>query len=315
MTVSSNTFRTFDGVSMKELVLDPIYMFEREESPIYSSAPKTKIGSTAPEWQNDTLTAAGDNIHEQGEDFTNSALTAPTRAKNHTQIFYKVAAISGTEQAASHYGYDDAMGYQIAKKTKEIKRDIERAIVQDNASVAGANGVGGEIGGLETWISTNASRGTGGAGTGYNSGTGLTVAPTDGTQRVFTEQLLLDTLKVMYDNGARPSTLYTGSFNKMRFSGFTGNQSRQSNEVKKISNAVEVYETDFGVIKAMINPQMRTRTAILVDSDSIGILNLRTFQRGKLAKTADSEREVVLTELTTRVVEKGLGVIADLTTA
>jgi hypothetical protein len=291
-------------------------MYEREESPIYSSARKEQTKTTTPEWQTQALAAAADNMSIQGDEFTNSSITATARVKNHCQIFEKVAEISGSNLAVDHYGYDNEMSYQLELKTKELKRDIERGIVQNNASVAAANAVAGECGGIETWISTNASRGAGGAGTGYNSGTGLTVAPTDGTQRVLTEQLLLDVMKTGYDNGARFSTIYCGSFNKMRISNtMTGNQTRFSEEAKSLSNTIDVYENDFGKVQIVKNPQMRTRTLILVDPDAISIKNLRAMQRGKIAKTADSEREFVLAELTTRVVEKGLGVIADLTTA
>lgn len=311
----SNTYETFDTTNIPEEVLSKIYLIEREESPIYSSAKKMKTKSTSPEWQTQALASAGDNINAEGDEFAEDAITPTVRVKNHTQILDKVCSVTGTNQAVSHYGYANEMAYQKELKMKELKRDIERAIVQNNASVAGSSGTGREMGGFETWIATNASRGAGGSGTGYNSGTGLTVAPTDGTQRVFTEELLLSVLQTGYDNGAKFSALHAGSFNKRKISGFNGNATRFSDDRKKVSNTIEFYESDYGTLTCMINPRQRTRSVILYDMDKIGILQLRAMETGKIAKTHDSNEEYILTEMTTKVVEKGLGIVADLTTS
>lgn len=315
MVKDANTYNTFDAVNVPEQVLDKIYMIEREESPIYSSAKKMKATTQSPEWQIQDLAAAANNINEEGAEFAETAVTPTTRVKNHCQILTKVCSITGSNQAVSHYGYKNEMAYQKELKMKELKRDIERAIVQNNASVATASGTAGEIGGIETWISTNASRGAGGSGTGYNSGTGLTTAPTDGTQRVFTEDLLLSVLQAGYDTGAKFTELHTGSFNKRKISGFNGNATRFSEDRKRVSNTIEIYESDYGTLTCRINPRQRGREAILYDMDKIGILQLRAMETGKIAKTHDSNEEYILTELTTKVVEQGLGIVADLTTS
>lgn len=315
MTIKTDTYETYDVVNVPEEVLSKIYLIEREETPVYSSAKKMKTATTSPEWQTQALEAAASNISVQGDEFTNNARTPTVRVKNHTQILDKVVSITGTNQAVDHYGYENEMAYQKDLATRELKRDIEFAIVQNNASVAGSSGTGGELGGMESWMTTNVSRGSGGSNGGYNSGTGLTVAATDGTARLFTEKLLLDTLQLGFDNGAKFSQAHMGSFNKIRFSSFQGNATRMSEEKKSISNTITMIETDFGKLEALINPQQRTRTILLYDMEKIGIFNLRAMQTGKLAKTHDSDEEFILAELTTKVVEKGCGVIADLTTA
>lgn len=315
MTIKSNTYETYDAVNIPEQVLPKIYRIEREESPVYSSAKKVKISTTSPEWQTQALASAGDNIKVQGDEFAADARTPTARVKNHCQILDKVVSVTGTNKAVDHYGYANEMAYQKDLATRELKRDIERAIVQNNASVAGSTGVGGEIGGIETWATSNVSRGSGGSNGGYNSGTGLTVAPTDGTQRAFTQDLFLNTLQTGYDNGAKFSTIHLSSFNKRRMSTFQGIATRTSDDSKKVYMGVDVYQTDFGIITAMINPRQRTRTAILYDMEKVNILQLRAMQTGKIAKTHDSDEEYILTEMTTKVVEKGIGVIADLLTS
>lgn len=311
----SNTYETFDAVNIPEQVLDKIYLIEREESPIYSSAKKLKATTVTPEWQTQALASAADNIKAEGDEFAEDAVTPTVRVKNHAQILTKVCSVTGTNQAVSHYGYKNEMAYQKELKMKELKRDIERAIVQNNASVAGTSGTGREMGGVETWITSNVSRGAGGSGTGYNSGTGLTAAPVDGTQRVFTEELLLDVLQTGYDNGAKFGVLHAGSFNKRKLSSFNGNSTRFSEEQKKVSNTIEIYESDYGVLTCAINPRQRSRTVLLYDMDKICCLQVRAMETGKIAKTHDSNEEYILTEMTTKVVEKGLGAVADLTTS
>lgn len=315
MAIVTDTYRTLAATNIPEQVLDGIYMIEREESPIYSSAKKKKIFTQTPEFQTQALAAAADNKMAEGEAFVANAATATVRSKNHCQILDKVCSVTGSNQAVKKYGYADEMSYQKELKTKELKRDIEFAIVQNNASVANANGVAGEIGGIESWIASNVSRGAGGANGGYSTGTGLTTAATDGAQRAFTEALLLDVLQSGYDNGAKFSVIHLGSHNKTKLGSFQGGANRQYTGEKKVTNTVDIYESDFGTLTAAINPRQRTRTALLYDMSKIAILQLRAMQTGKLAKTNDSDEEYMVTEMTTEIIERGLGAIADLTTA
>ena len=317
MSIINNTYETADVTHIKEQVLDKIYMFEREETPIFSGAKKRKAESLTPEWLNDTLRSAQTNALIEGDEFAASSRTAPTRSKNHMQIMSETISVTGSNQAVKKYGdYQNELSYQMEKAVREVKRDAELAITQNQASVERvSDSTAGKLGGIESWVETNVSRGANGSNGGYNSGTGVTTAATDGTQRVFTEALLLDVMKTGYDNGARFSQIHLGSYNKQRLSSFSGNATRMSQDKKAISNTITVIENDFGKLTAMINPQQRTRTAILYDMSNIAVMNLRPFEKHKLAKTNDSMEQALVTEFTTKVVEKGLGVVADLTTS
>jgi hypothetical protein len=316
MAIITNTYETYDAANIPEEVNNKIWRIAREETPIYSSAKKEKTRSKTPEWQTQALASAATNSHAEGDAFAFDARTPTVRVKNHCQILQKGVSLTGTQQAVDHYNTEsNEFKYQKMLAAIELKRDCEFAIVRENASVAGSTGVDGEIGGIETWLSTNASRGAGGAGTGYNSGTGLTVAPTDGTQRVLTQGILDGVLQTMWENGAKPMVIHVGAFNKRQISSFQGNATRYSEEKKTVSNTVDFYESDFGNLTVALNRQQRTRTMLIYDMDKIGVLNLRPMQTIKTAKTHDSDEVVLLTEFTTRVVERGLGVVADLTTA
>ncbi|MGL1218043.1 SU10 major capsid protein, partial [Vibrio parahaemolyticus] len=63
------------------------------------------------------------------------------------------------------------------------------------------------LGSLPSWLTTNVDRGAGGANGGYNAGTSLTVAATDGTTRAFTKALLDSVHQACYTAGGNPSVL------------------------------------------------------------------------------------------------------------
>jgi hypothetical protein len=320
MAIITNTVETFDRTNIPENVASKkLYYFEREETPLLSTSSKVKATSTTVEWTEDSLVAAAGNNHKvEGDAFTVEARPQVVRKQNYTQIFDKVYSVTGTSQAVDSYGYNDQMAHERTKALREIKRDIEKALVENNPSVAGATGTPRELGGLETWISTNASRGVGGAGTGYNSGTKLTAAPTDGTQRPLTQNLFDDLIKTSYDNGidvtgTRYLMANSNIINQVA-STFTGNQSRMSTDATKVSNKIDMILTPFGIIATKLNPQMRQRTAIVCNPEHFTVAVLRDFKTTKLAKTSDSEEEALVYEATSVVREKGHAVLADINT-
>ena len=68
---------------------------------------------------------------------------------------------------------------------------------------------------------------------------------TDGTQIAFTEARLKSVLALCWENGGRPETIFTGSFNKQTFSTFTGRSSPiEQASSKKITATVDAYESD-----------------------------------------------------------------------
>ena len=134
---------------------------------------KESFKGVHPEWETDALAAPAANIKLEGDEYTFGATTPPTRLGNYTQIMRKDGIISGTQDATDNAGSVEQVKYQKLKKGVELRRDVEFSIVDTNASVAGATR---ESGSLNTWITSNVSRGATGANGGYNTGTGLTLS-------------------------------------------------------------------------------------------------------------------------------------------
>lgn len=109
------------------------------ETPFVSMTGKEAIQQTLFQWQTDTLeTANADNAVVEG-----SAAEAPTRASttvlsNVTQILRKVVRVSDTANALANYGRGKELQYQMEKAGKEIKRDLEAALLKNGAKVDGS---------------------------------------------------------------------------------------------------------------------------------------------------------------------------------
>jgi hypothetical protein len=110
-----------------------------------------------------------------------------------------------------------------------------------------------------------------------------------------------------------------GSFNKQAFSMFTGRGTvTQTAGEKKITAAVDVYDSDFGKLKAVPNLFMRTRDVLVLEMEKWAYASLpgRNFLSYALAKTGDADKATVLSEYTLEARnEKASGGVFDLTSS
>lgn len=317
MTTPTDTYQTYQSIGNAEDVDDLIYNIDPTETPLMSMiAGKGKAAAVYHEWQTQALAAVNaSNQHIEGDVYTRVAATPTVRVGNRCQIFKIPFGVSGTQEAIRKYGRKSEIAYQTALKGKELKRDIESRLCSNNASVTGNASTARQLGGLESWFTSNVSRGSGGSNGGFTSSN--TVAATDGTQRAFTEALLKSALKSAWDNGGQPDTALMGSFNKQAFSSFAGNATRfKEAEDRKLVASISVYESDFGKIKAVPSRFCRSRTVSLLQSDMVSVDYLRPIKVEPLAKIADSEDFEYVAELTLKVHNQAAhAVVADLTTS
>ena len=251
-------------------------------------------------------------------------VTAPTvRVGNHCQISQKTAQVTGTNEVVSKAGRRRELAYQLQKRAKELKRDMEKQILDNNSSHAGGHvnpntGTARASAGIEGWLTTNTNRGANGLDKGYdaagNQAVIVTLA-TDGTPRAFLESDLKDVIANCWNNGGEPSIVMVGHFNKRVASGFSGNSTRfDRGEDKKLVAAVDYYVSDFGTHQIVPNRFSRGRSALVLTPRMASVDYLRGFRQSKIAKTGDSEKRQMLCEYTLRVHnEAAHGIVADLT--
>jgi len=324
MAVLSNTYLTFSAIGNREDLVDVIYNISPTETPFQASFGKTNATATLHEWQTDILATATTNAYVQGDDSTSSyTFAAPVytvRPNNRTQISKKDVVVSGTQDAVSKAGRKKEIVYQLVKKSKELNRDMEFCLTQVSVVQAGGSTTAPTLCGLENWyarttsaVTTNTSVGSGGA----NSSNSGATARTDGTQRPLTETLLKGVLQGCYTNGGEVDLLMPGPFNKTVISGFTGNTTRiQDTTDKKLIAAIDIYVSDFGTHRVVINRFSRDRTLHCLMTDMWAVSYLRPRHTIDLAKTGDNEKAWILAEYTLEARnDSGSGCVADLTTS
>lgn len=315
MTIVSNTFLTFSAIGNREDLTDTIYNISPIEVPFMSMIGKTKATATYHEWQTDVLAAAAANAQLQGDDTTFGAVTPTVRLGNRTQISRKEVIIAGTQESVNKAGRNSEMVYQLQKKAKELKRDMEFVLCSNQAPVTGNSTTAPQIRPLCGWYATNDSRGSGGA-----DGT-TSAAATDGTQRTFTETLLQDVMQNCWTSGGNPTVALMGPKQKRVASSFTGGATKfDKTEDKTLFAVVDVYVSDFGQLKFVPSRFVRgastgaDREVHVLDTDYWALATLRPVQTVDLAKTGDAEKAMILTEYTLEARnEAASGIVADLT--
>lgn len=333
MAILTNTLQTFQQTGIAEQVANVIFNIAPTETPFTSMAKKGKAETRTPEWLRDTLRNPNPaNVTVEGDDSPGAvSTTQPERLKNVVQLFSETVVVSDTAIAVKTYGRQTDLKYQTAKSAQALKRDMEMRFLGNYASVTGNTSTGGQCAGVEAWITSNVDRGATGANGGYNSGTGLVAAATDGTARAFTKALTDTVIRKVWDNGGEPDTIMVSGSKKQTFTGFTGiatNFNSINNNARIVTySSVDVYKSDFGFHKIVPNRFMgasgtRSATNGLYPGQSALILTpkvweikfLQMFDTVPLARTGHAERRLLKAEATLCCrEERGNGVVADLT--
>lgn len=321
MGLVSGTYTRYDAKGLRESLSDVIYNISPTDTPFMNSASRGSAKQTLEEWQTDSLAAVdGSNAQLEGDDVDFSTPSATTRVGNYMQISRKSLILSGTLEKVDKAGRRSELAYQMAKRGKELKRDMETIFLSAQAGAGGSAGVARTLAALNAWVKTNDDFGTGGASPTYTSGVPDAVR-TDGTQRAFTETILKTVIQAAWTSGGSPGVLMVGPVNKQKVSAFSGIATRNfdlsnvSPRPTAIIASADVYVSDFGVVRVIPNRFQRERDAWLLDFDYIEVLYLRPFFTEKLAKTGDAEKRAMWVEYTLKVKqEAALGLAADLTT-
>jgi len=312
MAALTNTVTTIGQVTNREDLTDHIYMISLVDTPVQAAFGKNKAKAVLHEWPQDILAAAAANAQAEGDDPTVSnsfaAAVSPTRPNNRCQISFKNVVVSGTQDAVSKAGRTRDIIYQTMKRTRELRRDMEFVITNNQTPQAGPPR---QLRPMDSWYVTNVSRGVGGS-----SGSSTTAA-TDGTQRSLTESLTKSMIQAAWTQGGQIDTLICGPFNKTVISGFTGNNTRtQDTTDKKLVAAINIYVSDFGTHKIIADKFSRDRDLHILDTDLWKVSTLRPLQTLDLARTGDAEKAMILAEYTIECgQEAGNAIVADLLTA
>ena len=299
MAVSATN--SYTGAGIAEDFQDIIYDISPEETPLLSMAKKSSAGQTYHQWQTDVLAAAATNKQLEGDDASYATLAATTVLGNYCQISRKTVQISNTYDVVKKYGRKSEVAYQLMKAGKELKRDMEYALVRNQASDAGSAATARSSAGIESWISGNSVKTTA-ASTATTPGfsAGVVAAPTDGTAGTFVEADLKSALELAWLDGGEPTTILMSSKNKKLFSAFAGIAEKRhmvnGTSEAVITAAADVYVSDYGNHTVKLDRFMRDEAVLCLDPQYVGVANLRPITKEELAKTGDSTKYLMTAE-------------------
>ncbi len=312
--MSTTNFDRFDlagqGDNVREDLTNVIYNISPTEVPLQANAGRGSASQTLHEWQIDELAAVDTgNAAIDGADFGADASDPAQRIGVYMQISIKYLAVSRRANIVNKAGRKSELAYQIAKKGKELRRDVEAIACENQATLAGNSTTASLTAGLGAWISTNSDRGVGGADPALSNATfgQPTTAATDGTVRAMSEATLLGLLRDAYIQGGNPNMIMVGPTVKQNFSNYmfttgariaTQYQDQGPNNRGGISvvGAVDVYVSDFTVLDIVPNRFQRERDVWILDTEYWEIAYLDGYKTETIAKIGDAERRHILVD-------------------
>lgn len=318
MTVPTGTFQIYTQANIREDLINAIYNVDPFKTPLLNMSKKAKAEQTNHEWNTDALDAQNlANAAVEGDVPANTVITPSVRLGNITQISTKTIQISGTSQAVTAAGGSNKMGYQLLKKSKELKRDMEGILTQNVAKAAGNSTTARKMAGLPCWLGTNVVFQNSSSGANPAALLGANTRTYNGTQTALTEAQVKSMLQLVFKNsGESPEYGLVSAVNKQNISAFTGPGTRFIEvEDQMLKTAVDVYQSDFGDVKIIPDVFLaNSHDTFWLNPQYIRVAYLRPFQTVPLAKTGDSDQKMLIVEYTLEQGnEKAQGAIYDTT--
>lgn len=302
----------------REDLLDQITNVDPWDTPWVTQAPKVGANHTYHEWLKDTLGSIDASGAQEGADYAIDSSTAPTREFNITMILRKDIGVSETQRYLNPAGFKDAYAYEIQKATKLLAIKLEKAVLQSVTSSTGNSASARQMKSLQSFIVTN---------TAYSGVLGGAVTGAAATAGTLTAKDFNKMLRTIYNAGGNPEQVYASPAVKQMISNFTvSSQNRNIAAVdRKLINALDFYDSDFGLIQIVIDrwvPEATaTATAGASQSDVSGRLFflqrsmnrlawLRPMNHFLVGKRGDSVAGIVVGEVTLEVLsEKANGML------
>ena len=315
----SNTFDTTNpgsAVSNREDLLDVLTILAPEETPVLSSAPKSKASATFVEWTVDSLSSPVTTGVAEGSDVTafTDKFAGRARLGNYVQKFRRDFMVSDLQNAVDSVG-PAKIAQAEAKAVREIKRDIEATLMSNNdRSVEDGGSTVYGLRGLGDWIDS--------AGPSDVPAAYRTPAASISSSGAITETVFNNLITSIYRVTGTTNSLTLVADTALRrvisdyarTSGSTDYSVRQvtyNGEVSTIKLAVEMYESDHGMVSIVnMNPDCAPDTSnkdtgYLINPDYYGVAELISLGSTRLPNLGGGDRGYVDSTLTLLVKHPG----------
>lgn len=324
------------GENIREDLRDEITMISPTERPFTANAGEGTASSDFHEWLRDELaTASAANAHVDGDDFGTNVTgdnTDPAfRLGNALQISKKQIKITRRADIVDTAGRATETAYQIAKKGKELARDVESALLANQAVVFESGSTAARCAGLPAWLRTNdvlEAAGSPASPTLNNTTYGYPdAARTDGTLRALSEADLLGVVRDCYLAGGEDNMIMMYPTVKALFSAYYfatasaraatpyQDHGKTPREGVTMVGGVGTYVSDFGIHDVVPNRFQRTRDVFVLDMAQFEVVYLDGYKVERLAKSGDSERYHLLVDYTLKSCDEAAsGMVAGVST-
>ena len=308
------------AVSNREDLTDILTILAPEETPVLSSASKTKANSTFVEWTVDTLDSPSTVGTAEGADVTafTDKFAGRARLGNYVQKFRRDYMVSDLQDAVESVGPAKTAQAE-AKALRELKRDIEATLCSNNdRSAEDGAGTVYKLRGLGDWIDSagpsdvpaayrTPAASINAAGTTFNE-TALnnlitSVYRVNGTTNNM--MLVADTaLRRVISDFARLDPDGIGPDTSIRNVNYNGSSA-------KIKLSVELYQSDHGIVSIVnMNPDcapdtVNKDTGYLIQSEYVSVAELIPTGSTRLPNLGGGERGLVDATLTLCVKHPG----------
>ena len=278
------TLVSYAMVGIAEDVSATIANISPSATPFQSMIKSEKVHSRTFEWLEDSLRNSSAAGLVEGADSSMTAVGQPTTRSNTTQIIGEAFQVSATSDAVKTHGRAKQTAYNLAKVLKTVKLDVEKSMVGvSQAAVTGSASAARKMASIDQQISTTVDAGS-------NSTDALT------------EAKLLELGQTCYTNGSDPSVLMIKPADSTIIAGFASSSNRQRDlaDNKTLVNAIDVLVTSFGTYRVVLNRECLATNAYLIDPSMFKQAVLRPFTRTLLAKTGDSDKHMVIGEVSVK---------------
>jgi len=315
----SNTFDTTNpgsAVSNREDLLDVLTILAPEETPVLSSAPKSKASATFVEWTVDSLSAPVTTGVAEGADVTafTDKFAGRARLGNYVQKFRRDFMVSDLQNAVDSVG-PAKIAQAEAKAVREIKRDIEATLMSNNdRSVEDGGSTVYGLRGLGDWIDS--------AGPADVPAAYRTPAASISSSGAITETVFNNLITSIYRVTGTTNSLTLVADTALRrvisdyartsgSSDYSVRQVTYNGEVSTIKLAVEMYESDHGMVSIVnMNPDCAPDTSnkdtgYLINPDYYGVAELISLGSTRLPNLGGGDRGYVDSTLTLLVKHPG----------
>ena len=310
VTGSTITYGVGSAGGNREDLEDVIWALDPFENYCLQNFDRVDASATYHEWELDTLVAAGTNRQIEGDAESYTSITSPTRAGNYCQIVSKQFLVSGTQEVVAKAGRKSEVMRQLKKQMRELKNDMEYALVVNQASSAGGSATARSMGSMESWIPSTDNSGNGVRATTSASAStaafaaGVVAAPTDGTTTgALTEAKFKEALNLAWTDGGDASVILVNTTQRAAISGLSGIATKTTqipnNKVRAVIQAsADFYVSDVGIHQIVLHRHVRASVVLCIDPSMWAVAFLRSPFSEEMAKTSDGHKRAMRAELT-----------------